>query len=38
VAEAAAFIDLGLRITADDAERARFTELQSRLPAVLPDK
>lgn len=38
VAEAAAFIDLGLRIAPDDAERARFTALQSRLPAMPPAK
>ena len=34
--EAAAFIDLGQRIATDDAERARFAELQTRLPAA-PD-
>ena len=38
VAEAAAFIDLGLRIAPDDPERARFTELQSLLPAAPPAK
>jgi tetratricopeptide (TPR) repeat protein len=38
VAEAAAFIDLGLRIAPDDPERARFTELQSLLLAAPPAK
>ncbi|MSU24556.1 MAG: hypothetical protein EXS32_12135 [Opitutus sp.] len=36
--EATAFIALGQRIAADDGDRARFAELQSRLPVVPADK
>ena len=32
-ADAAAFIELGLRTASDDSERARFSELQARLPS-----
>lgn len=36
--EAAAFIALGRRIAENDEDRARFAELQSRLPSALPEK
>jgi hypothetical protein len=38
VKEATAFIGLGQRIAEDDDDRARFAELQSRLPSPLPEK
>ena len=36
--DAAAYIDLGQHLATDDAERARFADLQSRLPAPLAEK
>ena len=36
--EASSFIELGLRIAPDETERARFTDLQSRLPATTPNQ